>query len=87
MSFCYAEGETLGRAMFGRAELGDRRRTARLVETFDRMRRHPGGTLPDKLASPPNLKALYRLCRQGTNDSRRADSGDAKLYGAQRRRA
>jgi hypothetical protein len=63
MSLIYAEGETLGWAMFARAELGDRRRTARLVETFDRMRRHPGGTLPDKLASPPNLKALYRLCR------------------------
>jgi hypothetical protein len=61
MSLIYAEGETLGRAMFGHAELGDRRRTNRLVETFDRIRRHPGETLPDKLASPPNLKALYRL--------------------------
>jgi len=62
MSLIYAEGETLGRAMFGGAALGDRRWTNRLVETFDRIRRHPGGTLPDKLASPPNLKALYRLC-------------------------
>jgi hypothetical protein len=48
--------------MFGHAELGDRRRTARLVATFDQMRRHPGGSLPDKLASPADLKALYRLC-------------------------
>lgn len=64
MSFSYAECETLGWAMFGHAELGDRRRTVRLATTFDRMRQHPGGTLPDKLASPPNLKALYRLCRQ-----------------------
>jgi hypothetical protein len=23
---------------------------------------HPGGTLPDKLASPPDLRGLYRLC-------------------------
>jgi hypothetical protein len=53
--------ETLGEAMFGIADLGDRRRTARLVMTFDRLRRHPGSTLPNKLASPPNLKALYRL--------------------------
>jgi len=53
--------ETLGEAMFGSAELGDRRRTARLVTTFDQMRRHPGSTLPNKLASPPDLKALYRL--------------------------
>jgi hypothetical protein len=30
--------------------------------TFEQMRRHPGGTLPDKLSSPADLKALYRLC-------------------------
>jgi len=53
--------ETLGEAVFGCAELGDRRRTARLVRTFDQLRRHPGSTLPNKLASPPDLKALYRL--------------------------
>jgi hypothetical protein len=53
--------ETLGEAMFASAELGDRRRTARLVATFDQLRRHPGSTLPNKLASPPDLKALYRL--------------------------
>ena len=53
--------ETLGEAMFGSAELGDRRRTARLVTTFDQMRRHPGSTLPNKLASPADLNALYRL--------------------------
>ena len=54
---------SLGRAMFGHARLGDRRRAARLVKTFDRIRRHPGGTLPEKLSSPADLKALYRLCR------------------------
>jgi hypothetical protein len=53
--------QTLGEALFGSAELGDRRRTARLVTTFDRLRRHPGSTLPNKLASPPDLKGLYRL--------------------------
>lgn len=53
---------SLGRAMFGHAQLGDKRRTARLVTTFEQMRRHPGGTLPDKLSSPADLKALYRLC-------------------------
>ena len=52
----------LGQAMFGHAELGDRRRTARLVTCFEQMRRHPGGSLPDKLSSPADLKALYRLC-------------------------
>lgn len=53
--------ETLGEAMFGSAKLGNRRRTARLVTTFDQLRRHPGSTLPNKLASPRDLKALYRL--------------------------
>jgi hypothetical protein len=53
--------ETLGEAMFGNAALGNRRRTARLVTTFDQLRRHPGSTLPNKLASPRDLKALYRL--------------------------
>jgi len=53
--------ETLGYAMFGSAELGNRRRTARLVTTFDQLRRHPGSTLPNKMASPRDLKALYRL--------------------------
>ena len=52
----------LGQAMFGHADLGDRRRATRLARTFDQMRRHPGGSLPDKLASPADLKALYRLC-------------------------
>ena len=53
--------KTLGEAIFGDAKLGNRRRTARLVTTFDQLRRHPGSTLPNKLASPPDLKALYRL--------------------------
>jgi hypothetical protein len=51
-----------GRALFGAAELGDRRRSERLVRTFDRMCTHPGGTLPEKLASPPDLRGLYRRC-------------------------
>jgi len=53
---------SVGEAVFGHAQLGDRRRTARLVDTFELMRRHPGGTLPDKLASPADLRAFYRLC-------------------------
>lgn len=62
MSNQYAPQESLGLAMFGHAELGDARRTGRLVAVFDQLRRHPGGTLPDKLSSPADLKALYRLC-------------------------
>lgn len=62
MSLSYEAHPSLGRALFGTAELGDRRRTARLVHSFDRMCTHPGGTLPDKLASPSDLRGLYRLC-------------------------
>lgn len=62
MSLSYEVQPTPGRALFGAAELGDRRRTERLVHTFDRMCTHPGGTLPDKLAAPPDLRGLYRLC-------------------------
>jgi len=61
MSLFMEGSETLGSAIFGHAELGDRRRTTRLVKTFDQLCRHPGGTLPDKLAAPRDLKALYRL--------------------------
>ena len=62
MSSCYETTDSLGQMMFGHAELGDRRRTARVVTAFEQMRRHPGGTLPDKLSTPADLKALYRLC-------------------------
>ena len=62
MSLSYEDQPSPGRAIFGAAELGDRRRTLRLVHTFDQMCLHPGGTLPDKLNSPPDLRGLYRLC-------------------------
>jgi hypothetical protein len=32
------------------------------VDLADRISRHPGGSLPEKLQSPADLKALYRLC-------------------------
>lgn len=56
-----ASGPSFGELHFGAAELGDRRRTKRLVRLADRMVAHPGGTLPQKLAKPADLKALYRL--------------------------
>lgn len=57
--------QNLGQAMFGDAELGDGRRSQRLVRVFEQIRKHPGGTLPDKFKSPSDLKALYRLCACG----------------------
>ena len=53
---------SFGETMFGNAQLGDRRRTERLVQLTDLLCRHPGGSLPEKLHSPKDLKALYRLC-------------------------
>jgi hypothetical protein len=50
-----------GRTHFGEAELGDRRRTERLVKVADRVAAHPSGSLPDKMGSPAELAALYRL--------------------------
>ena len=62
MSSLCEPDSSLGQAIFGDTNLGDRRRTARLADTFDLMQKHPGGTLPEKLASPADLRAFYRLC-------------------------
>jgi hypothetical protein len=52
-------------------DLGDERRTKRLVALADEIYQHPGGTLPDKLPNPPGLRALYRLmdCEQVTHET------------------
>ena len=55
-----------GADLFGAVELGDARRTKRLVRIADRLRRHPGGTLPDKLSRPADLKAFYDLMNTDT---------------------
>ena len=59
-----SQGDSFGMRNFGALDLGDKRRTARLVEAVDRMCRHPGGTLPDKLNRPADLRAFYRLMRR-----------------------
>jgi hypothetical protein len=62
MSAQYETDVNLGQTIFAGAQLGDQRRNKRLVKTFESMQRHPGGTLPDKLGSPADLRAFYRLC-------------------------
>jgi hypothetical protein len=62
MSSQYETEVSLGWAMFGHAQLGDQRRSKRAALAFDQACRHPGGTLPEKFASPADLKGLYRLC-------------------------
>ncbi len=67
-----AAGElSFGEAHFGTAQLGDRRRTRRLVQLADRIAGHPAETLPAKINHPAKLKALYRLmdCQLVTHES------------------
>jgi hypothetical protein len=52
---------SFGERTFGAVNLGDKRRTARLIKSVDDMCRHPGGTLPDKFPKPVDLRAFYRL--------------------------
>jgi Transposase DNA-binding len=54
----------LGAIHFGTAALGNTRRTRRLARSVDRFLAHPEGTLPDKLAHPPDLRGFYRLVNQ-----------------------
>lgn len=63
------EFTSLGDLNFGDLDLGDVRRTRRLVECVDAMTRHPGGTLPDKMNQPSQLRAFYRLmdCEEVTH--------------------
>lgn len=66
-----ARMESFGEVNFGNAELGDARRTRRLVRTANLMSRRPGGTLPQKLRNPKDLKAFYRLmnCEEVTHEA------------------
>jgi len=63
--------QTIGHANFSDAQLGDKRRTKRLVDTVNLMARRPGGSLPQKLNNPKDLKAFYRLmdCKQVTHET------------------
>ena len=55
------DARTFGERNFGSAELGDKRRTRRLVKVADQMVHRPGGSLSEKINSPNALKAMYRL--------------------------
>jgi len=62
---------SFGEMNFGHAELGDKRRTRRLVRVADAVARHPGGSLPVKMKDPAGLEALYHLmkCEQVTHET------------------
>ncbi len=67
----YASETTLGHSIFDQAAFGDVRRNARMAESFDAMKRNPGGSLPDKLSNPADLRAFYRLldCKDVTHET------------------
>ncbi len=50
-----------GVSQFAGADLGDERRTKRLIRLADQLMAHPDGTLPDKIADLYQLDAAYRL--------------------------
>jgi len=72
---------SFGEVNFSHAQLGDARRTRRLVKTVDLMCRRPGGTLPQKLNAPKDLRAFYRLmnCDEVTHEAILAAHRDVVL--------
>jgi len=65
------EKRSFGERNFGHADLGDARRTKRLVMIADQMALRPGGSLPEKINRPESLKAMYRLfdCEKVTHET------------------
>src|SRR5262245_45371880 len=51
-------------AEMAQAELGHKRRSARLADTARRIAGHPAGTLPEKIADPAAYRATLRLANQ-----------------------
>jgi hypothetical protein len=61
MDVVAGKAASFGQLHFGAAQLGDTRRTRRLVKIADRIMEHPGGSLPQKISSWAELMGLYRL--------------------------
>jgi len=56
---------SFGQEHFGAANLGHAERNRCLIKIANRIQRHPGGTLPDKLSCPKDYKAMLRLANRG----------------------
>lgn len=59
----FPEPRTWAEANFAAAELGDKRRTRRLVDTAAHLAQQPEGSLPEHFSWNP-LRAVYRLCNR-----------------------
>jgi hypothetical protein len=56
-----AQAQTFAQEHFGAADLGHQARNACLLRVAEQLCRHPGGTLPTKLANPADYDAMDRL--------------------------
>ncbi len=56
-----AQATSFAQAHFGAADLGHKARNRCLVRVAEKICRHPGGTLPTKLANPADYDAMDRL--------------------------
>lgn len=56
-----ADTRSWARRTFEECELGDRRRTRRLIQVAERIAENPAASFPDQLESWAQLKAAYRL--------------------------
>jgi hypothetical protein len=64
MSTLLSPPETWAQNEFGFAQLGDQRRTKRLVNIATKLAAHPGGTLPQAFPDWTELKGAYRFFNQ-----------------------
>jgi hypothetical protein len=55
---------SFGQEHFGTVQLGHAERNRCLLKIATLLQRHPGGTLPDKLACPKDYKAMLRLANR-----------------------
>jgi hypothetical protein len=59
--FALAQRETWAASQFGTTELGDRRRTKRIVKLAAQMAGNSSGSIPQQTGSAADRKAAYRL--------------------------
>jgi hypothetical protein len=55
------ETKTWAQEQFGKCQLGDLRRTKRLIEVAQHVANHPAGSFPEQMEDWGDLKAAYRL--------------------------
>jgi hypothetical protein len=62
-TLAFPEPQTWAETNFAASDLGDKRRTRRLVETAAQLAHQPEGSLPEHFSWNP-LRAVYRLCNR-----------------------